>query len=255
MSDEVKRARIRVPRSMIASVVLNAIMQFAFILTLVFCIGDLDRVTNTPTALPIIEVYYQATGSKGATNLFVVMLAIIIIIAFFNVFASVSRLAWAFSRDNGLPFSRTFAYVHPRLKMPLNALILLGCCLAILALINIGSATAFNALISLPALALYISYFFPIFFLFLRRVSSTMPIPYGPFKLGRWGVPINLAAMCYIVFIVIWIPFPQTIPVKGDTFNYAGPLFGAVVIGALVDWCFSGRKRFQVPVVRQRPDF
>src|SRR5437870_3483392 len=47
--------------------------------------------------------------------------------------------------------------------------------LCLLALINIGSSTAFNALISLPALALYISYFFPIFFLFWRRLSSSHP--------------------------------------------------------------------------------
>jgi amino acid transporter len=96
---------------MVASVVMNAIMQFSFIICLLFTIGDMEKVSNTPTALPIIEVYYEATGSKAATNLFVVMIAIIILIAFFNVFASVSRLVWAFSRDNGLPFSSFFSKV------------------------------------------------------------------------------------------------------------------------------------------------
>ena len=96
---------------MIASVSMNSIMQFAYILCLLFTIGDVDKVANTPTLLPIIEVYYEATGSKHATNLFVVMIAIIILIAFFNVFASVSRLVWAFSRDKGLPFSSFFGAV------------------------------------------------------------------------------------------------------------------------------------------------
>ena len=96
---------------MIASVSMNSIMQFAYILCLLFTIGDVDKVANTPTLLPIIEVYYEATESKHATNLFVVMIAIIIFIAFFNVFASVSRLVWAFSRDKGLPFSSFFGAV------------------------------------------------------------------------------------------------------------------------------------------------
>ncbi|KAF2192733.1 amino acid transporter [Zopfia rhizophila CBS 207.26] len=255
MSDEVKKARVRVPRSMIISVVLNAVMQFSYMLTVLYTIGDIDTVAADP--LPIIQVYYQATGSKSATNLFVVMLAIIIFVSFFNVFASDSRLLWAFARDNGLPFSKFFAYVHPTLKMPLNTLMLIGACLCILALINIGSSTAFNAFISLPALALYISYFFPIFFLFIRRLSRSHPAPiaWGPFKLGRLGPFINLAAMCYIIFIVIWMPFPTALPVDGLNMNYAGPLVGAVIVGALLDWIISGRKRFQIPVVRQRPDF
>ncbi|KAF2467217.1 amino acid transporter [Lindgomyces ingoldianus] len=255
MSDEVKKARIRVPRSMIMSVVMNGLMQFAYMLTVLFTIGDIDKVASDP--LPIIQVYYQATGSKGATNLFVIMLAVIIFVSFFNVFASVSRLLWAFSRDNGLPFSKVFARVHPTLKMPLNALILIGVCLCLLAIINIGSSTAFNAFISLPAMALYISYFFPIFFLCWRRMSRNhpTPIPYGPFKLGKFGIPINLGAMAYIIFIVIWMPFPTFLPVDGINMNYAGPLVGAVIVGALLDWIISGRKRFQVPVVRQRPDF
>lgn len=247
MSDEVKKARVGVPRSMITSVVLNSIMQFTYMLTVLFTIGDVDTVTADP--LPIIQVYYQATGSKPATNLFISIFAIIIFVAFFNVFASDSRLLWAFARDNGLPFSGFFSKVHPRLKVPVNALILVGSCLCILSLINIGSSTAFNAFISLPALALYISYFFPIFFLFIRRLSRSRPsIPWGPFQLGIFGPFVNLSAMCYLVFSIIWMPFPTVLPVNQLNFNYAGPIVGVVLVGALLDWCISGHKRFQVPV-------
>jgi choline transport protein len=248
MSDEVRRARVRVPRSMIFSVVVNATMQFLYMITVLFCIGDVDRVFASP--LPIIEVYYQATGSRAATNLFVFMFIFIIFISFFNVFASVSRLLWAFSRDDGLPFSRIFARVHPKLKMPVNALCVVATCLFLLALINIGSSTAFNAFISLPALALYVSYFFPICFLFWRRLSTNhpTPIPWGPFRLGRAGLPVNVGAMAYIIFTVIWMPFPATLPVDGISMNYAGPILGAVIIAAALDWCIDGRKRFRVPV-------
>jgi choline transport protein len=248
MSDEVRRARVRVPRSMIFSVVVNATMQFLYMITVLFCIGDVDRVSASP--LPIIEVYYQATGSRAATNLFVFMFIFIIFVSFFNVFASVSRLLWAFSRDDGLPFSRIFARVHPKLKMPVNALCIVATCLFLLALINIGSSTAFNAFISLPALALYVSYFFPILFLFLRRLSNNhpTPIPWGPFRLGRAGLPVNAGAMGYIIFTVIWMPFPATLPVDGISMNYAGPILGAVILAAALDWYIDGRKRFRVPI-------
>jgi choline transport protein len=248
MSAEVKRARVRVPRSMIFSVVVNATMQFLYMITVLFCIGDVDRVSASP--LPIIEVYYQATGSRAATNVFVFMFIFIILVSFFNVFASVSRLVWAFSRDDGLPFSRLFVRVHPKLKIPINALCFVAVFLCLLALINIGSSTAFNAFISLPALALYISYFFPIFFLFWRRLSSSTasPIPWGPFNLGKFGPYINLGAMSYIIFVLVWMPFPGSLPVNGSNMNYAGPIVGAVIVAAVLDWCINGRKRFRVPV-------
>ncbi|KAG4432887.1 hypothetical protein IFR05_011633 [Cadophora sp. M221] len=247
MSDEVKGARTQVPHSMIIAVTSNSIMQFAFMVAVTFCIGDVDRVTNTPTLLPIIEVYYQATKSKSATNLLVFMIALILFISLFNIFASVSRLAWSFARDNGLPFSKTFSYIHPTLKIPLNSLLLVGTVCCLLSLINIGSSTAFNALISLPTIALYISYFIPIIFIVIRKLQNSHP-RYGPFKLGHWGLPINLFSLVYILYILTFVPFPVMLPVTATTMNYAGPMMGAIIIIALGDWLISGRKRFEVPI-------
>lgn len=59
----------------------------------------------------MIEVYYLATKSVAATNIFIVAIFLIVLVAVFNTFASVSRLTWAFARDNGLPFSSTFSQV------------------------------------------------------------------------------------------------------------------------------------------------
>lgn len=64
------------------------------------------------------------------------------------------------------------------------------------------------------------------------------------------GVLVNVFSVCYLVYVTTWMPFPQLLPVTKDNMNYAGPIFGAVVVGALVDWCVSGRKRFRMPVVR-----
>ncbi|TVY84610.1 Choline transport protein [Lachnellula suecica] len=249
IGDEVKGARTQVPHSMILAVTLNSIMQFAFMVAVMFCIGDVDQVTNTPTLLPIIEVYYQATKSKPATNFLVAMIAFILFISLFNIFASVSRLTWAFARDNGLPFSKVFPHVHPTLKIPINSLLLVGTICCLLALINIGSSTAFNALISLPTIALYISYFIPIFFLVIRKLHNRHPT-YGPFRLGRWGLPINLVSLVYIVYVLIFLPFPTMLPVTAANMNYAGPLVGAIILIALGDWFVSGRKRFEVPIAR-----
>lgn len=86
-------------------------MQFAFVICLMFTIGNLDLATNSNTGLPMIEVYYLATNSVAGTNILIIAIFIITVIGIFNAFASVSRLTWAFVRDYGLPFSKTFAKV------------------------------------------------------------------------------------------------------------------------------------------------
>jgi choline transport protein len=137
--------------------------------------------------------------------------------------------------------------MHPEFRLPINTLCLITVICFILSLIYIGSSTAFNAIISLTTLSLYISYVCPILFIMIRKLRG-QPLAYGPFNLGRWGIPINLLSLGYLIYAIIWIPFPITLPVTAQNMNYAGPIMLIIIIGALVDWSISGRKRFEVPV-------
>lgn len=113
---EVKRPKRNVPRAMVFAVVLNSIMQFVWLLVVMYRIGDLNNVTNAPLGMAIIGIYMNATNSKAVTTLFVVFQLIILFISLFNIFASVARLTWAFSQNNGLPCSKYFAFVSPHCK-------------------------------------------------------------------------------------------------------------------------------------------
>lgn len=110
MSDEVKKVRRRVPRSIILACLVNSVMLIVFIIVLLFFMGPLtEEVTSSP--LPLIYVIYGATGSRTATNAMISLILVIFFFCLFNIFASVSRLIWVFAKDNGLPFSNFFSYV------------------------------------------------------------------------------------------------------------------------------------------------
>lgn len=66
------KATVLVRYSIISSTVSNAIIQFGFVICLLFTVGNLNEVTNTDTGLPMIEVYYLGTNSVAATNAFTV---------------------------------------------------------------------------------------------------------------------------------------------------------------------------------------
>ncbi|RMD40950.1 hypothetical protein DV735_g4164, partial [Chaetothyriales sp. CBS 134920] len=239
LSDEISDASVKVPYAMIWAVIINTVLALGFLITLLFCIGDVEAALSTPTGFPIIQILLSATKSKAATTAIVCMILLSTMIALFGVFASVSRLAWAFARDNGLPFSNFFAQVHPTLHIPLNALGLVTVIAALLGLINIGNTTAFNAILSLATVGLYFSYVMPLAFALLRKLQGRHP-PYGPFKLGIWSIPVNIIGLAFGIFIVIFLPFPPILPVTAATMNYAAPILGAVALLALLDCCGDG---------------
>ena len=136
--------------------------------------------------------------------------------------------------------------MSPTLRIPLNALGLVTIIIALLMLINLGSSTALFAILSLSSIALMLSYVLPIIFFVLARLRGDH-IPFGPFRLGRLGLPINLFAIAYGIFILTWLPFPPYLPVTAANMNYSGPILGAIILFALFDWFTSGKKRFVVP--------
>jgi hypothetical protein len=96
-------------------------------------------------------------------------------------------------------------------------------------------------------LALYTSYLIPIVLLTLRQIAGRHPV-YGPWTLGRWSIMVKLFSMCYLVYVIVFLPFPTVRPVTNLSLNYAGPVMLGVVGIALVDWFTTGRQRFQVPI-------
>ncbi|KAK6074503.1 LPXTG-domain-containing protein [Seiridium cupressi] len=214
-------------------------------IVLLFFLGPIENAANA--LLPLFYVLHGATKSKRTTTALVVLMSWLYFTAMFNVFASVSRLIRPFAKDQGMPSSNFFSYGHPTLEVPTNALMLLGLIVTLLSLIYIGSVTAFKAIISLQALGLYFSYIFPILFILLRKLRGPTP-PFGPFKIGAWDVPVNIFALCYLLFIITWMPFPSALPVDKEHMHYVGPIFGGILLLAPIDWSLNGRKRFQVPV-------
>ena len=149
-------------------------------------------------------------------------------------------------RANEMPRARQ--QIHPVLKIPVNAVILICVCCFLLSLINLGSTSAFYIVLSVSGIALYISYLVPITLILIRKLEGRHPA-YGPWQLGRWGIPINLFAILYGLYVTIWLSFPVSLPVTAVGMNYAAPLWIATLMFALATWFFYGRKRFQVPAI------
>ncbi len=194
-------------------------------------------------------VFQEATGSYAASTAMLSGIITIFTFALFSVFASSSRLIWAFSRDNGLPASNFFARVTTRNKTPTNAILLCFVVTTLLSLINIGSTAAFNAFLSLTTVGFYFSYGLLILLFFLRRFNNNNPIVFGPWKMQHVvGIVTNVLALIFSTFLISFLPFPSYLPVTAENMNYAAPIFIGVMGFAIAFYFVHGHNRYVSPI-------
>ena len=112
-AEEVQNASINVPRAMFFTIFINGALGFAMYIVILFCFGNVTDTLETPTGWPFIQIFYNSTQSKGGATAMTSILIAMYIFATFGFLASASRQAWAFARDNGLPFSDIFKRVRP----------------------------------------------------------------------------------------------------------------------------------------------
>lgn len=199
MAEEVADAGLNVPNAMVWSYVLNGILAMILLVTYLFALPNVDDALNDPTYFPFIYVFRLALPTSGV-NALTIMIFLLVVAANIDYNASTSRQTWSFARDKGFPFHAWIAHVHPTLHIPANAIGLTCIITCLLALINIGSSVAFNAIISLQVVALMFSYTISITCVLYRRIKHPELLPNARWSLGRWGVPINVGGVCYSSF-------------------------------------------------------
>ena len=149
MTEEMKSASKEAPKAIILSVILGAVTGFAFLLTLCFCIGDINETANTTTGVPVIQIIYDSTKSKAGTCVLASMISVIVIVAGNNLIAEGSRSIYAFARDNGLPFSGFLSRVSTKRQVPVNAVLVTLAVQLALDAIDFGTTTGFETVIAI----------------------------------------------------------------------------------------------------------
>ena len=138
--------------------------------------------------------------------------------------------------------------IEPRTQLPLYSLGLSVTISYILALINIGSSIALNAIVSLVVAGLYTSYVVPITLILIKRVRGD-PVRWGPWNMGRWGILVNIISIIYIILAVFFSFFPPTAVVTPATMNWSILVYGVVVLFSVGFWFGHGHKVYKGPIM------
>ncbi|KAH1190713.1 Amino-acid permease BAT1 [Glycine max] len=242
MTEETKDADRNGPKGIISSVGISIVVGWGYILGITFAVTDILYLLsedNDAGGYAIAQVFYQAFkkryghGTGGTICLVIVAVAI-----FFCGMSSVtsnSRMAYAFSRDGAMPLSSLWHQVNNQ-EVPIYAVWLSVFISFCMALTSLGSIVAFEAMVSIATIGLYIAYAFPIFFRVTLAKKHFVP---GPFNLGRYGVVVGWVAVLWVLTISVLFSLPVSYPITIETLNYTPVAVGCLLILVLSYWIIS----------------
>lgn len=247
MAEDVRDASRYVPISLFWSYFGNSIMAIIFLVGFLFAIDDVDAAISHPSGYPFLHVFTNALSLHGVNALTIIVL-LLVSAANVNFGASTARQTSAFARDRGLPFSNWIAKVDQRKQIPSNAVLLSSLIAALLALINIGPTTAFNAIVSLQVVSLMFTYAVGLSCIVYRRLTWPTSLPSARWSLGKWGVCVNITGLTYVLFACFWSSWPTFASVDAENFNWALVLFVSVFVLCLVMYHAQGKHVYMGPV-------
>ncbi|MFE1317031.1 amino acid permease [Kitasatospora phosalacinea] len=129
-----------------------------------------------------------------------------------------ARMVFSMARDGALPGWRRLSAVAPRSGMPRWAALAVGAPAVGFLLLNLAAPAAFVALSSTCVALVYAAYALVVGAVLVRRLRG-LPLGEGApaadeagrplFSLGRWGLPVNAAALLYGVAMTVNLAWPR----------------------------------------------
>jgi len=189
LAEETREPRRNAPKAVLFSVI------GAFIIGGVFLLGTLMAIPNMHKAIAgafgpaqIIE----ANFSPHFATLYLFVVSAAIFVCCLSIMAATIRLGFSMARDNQLPFSKPLARVAPKLHTPIWTCIVIALLAAIPFIQFSGAAT-----IAIAATAMiYFAYFLGNIAILRARLRG-WPKTDAPFKLGKWGLVVNVIGLLY----------------------------------------------------------
>ncbi|OLN90181.1 Choline transport protein 8 [Colletotrichum chlorophyti] len=237
MTEEMPCPSKDAPQAMVGAVLVGGTTGIAFILVMLFCSVDINVLLASPTQSPLTEMIWQATGSRAAATVLSVAVALCFVNGANGCVTSGSRLIWAMARDNGTPFSKYLSRLHPKLNVPVRAIVVQAIFNLFFGLLYLGPEVAFNAYIASCTLFLNLSYAVPIMILLVRGRQVVFSNP-PEFFLGRGilGYVTNYVSVIFVVVTSIFFCFPPAIPITVSTMNYVTAVAGIFVLYMVALW-------------------
>ena len=240
VAEETVMARLNCAWGVVLSVAVSAVVGYVLLLALTWCIpgGDLAKTANDP--YPVLFIAYQNL-SKSCAHVVALIIGGAMWLCGLSSITSMSRMWYAFARDDGMPGSGLLKQVSAR-GIPVWS-ILITSALAVLICLY---AAAYSVVTSISTITLYLAYVIPIYLNWRNKRrwrGEFITCEMAPWNLGNAGPTVNVIAMLWVTFITIIFSIPPNELVLWTMLLLALTLF--------VYWRSYANRRFRGPQARE----
>jgi urea carboxylase system permease len=255
LAEETKNPRKTAPRAILQALGLSIAIGVVLVLLGLMAVNDVNAKELSTVGFPYLV---QSTLGNTLGDMLLVGVAIAVVGAVTAIQATGVRIVFAMARDGGLPFSRQLAHVSPRWRTPVLPTVVAAVAGMALLLLNYGNPRIFSTIGAVAILLFYICYLLVIGPMLVARLRGRWPREnHGEhFSLGRWGVPVNTAAVVSTLAVIVNVAWPRA-AVYGNDHWYLQ--YGALVVVALLlivgvpYYLLVQRHRTDQPLAEHRP--
>ncbi|MGH3719482.1 MAG: amino acid permease [Pseudonocardiaceae bacterium] len=234
LSEETNDPRRTAPQAITRCMLVSAVGGGLLILATLMAAPDV-----TAAELSSQGIAYVVSAQLGDVvgRIVLAIVAISIFSAALAISASATRVVFSMARDGQLPFAKALATVSPRTQTPILPGIVVGLLSIGVLLINLGQTSVFATVTSVSVVIVYLAYLLvtiPLLWHRIRRNPAHTPHP-AYFSLGRWGLPVNIIAVVFGMFLLVDVGWPRAAVYdpqgQGWVLQYSAPLSVLVAIG------------------------
>jgi urea carboxylase system permease len=231
LAEETLQPRRKVPWAILQALVAAAVLGALLLLAALMAAPDLHdpELGKAEGGLPLV-VRSNLGGVVGHLFLWNVIFAITV--CALAVHTGAVRLVFAMARDNNLPLGRSLSHVWGASRTPVAAVALTGAAAMLVLVVNVNAPKLMEAIVAVAILWANLAYLLVTVPLLLGRLRG-WPGKGGVFRLGRWGLPVNVLAVLWGVLLIVNLAWPRP-EVYGEAWyeRWAAVIFTAILLGA-----------------------
>ena len=229
IAEEVHEPRRNLPKAVISSIVLIAIVVMYSSLAIILAIPDLGAVASGEVADPVYETLTSALGPSIAKPVEILFL-IGFVASFLALQTSASRVIWSYARDEALPGSRVLGKLSTGQRIPVNAILVTTVIGMGLLLLSRVAENVYTIMVNFTSGGFYLAFLFPLVGFVVALVRGAWRD--GPFTLGRLTPVIAVIAMVWAVLQFLNISWPRAV-YDGQRYLDWSVWLAVLVLGAI----------------------
>ncbi|MFN8193427.1 MAG: APC family permease [Nocardioidaceae bacterium] len=227
VAEEVPDPGTLIPKAMRRTIYIGGAAATFVCLALTLSVVDIPAVIAGEDLDPVGTLMNDAFGTVGSKIVYLIVLISFVSCAM-SLQAAASRLAYSYGRDQMIMGHRLLAKFSPTRHVPPYALIVAAVIPALIVAGAYFSTNATTKIISFAALGIYIAFQMVVLAALRARLKGW--VPSGKYRLGPWGLIVNIAALAYGITAMVNMAWPRT-PDAAWYDNWIVLLSAAIVIG------------------------